>query len=103
MARNSTELNALRLRGERDYYEFTIPKKNQMTRVQDIQLVLKKTDTKKGKFTVEILVDETRYEKKDRNINEPLVILVGKNRLRYEVVLNWVEKDRAGGYLSIPK
>ncbi len=103
VAKNSTELNALRLRGERDYYEFTIAKKNQNTRVEDIQVVLKKTDAKKGKFTIEVLVDDTRIEKKDRNINEPIQFLVGKNRLRYELVLNWIEKDKAGGYLSIPK
>jgi len=29
--------------------------------------------------------------------------LVGHNRVRYELVVNWVQKDKVGGYLSIPK
>ncbi len=103
VAKNAAELDVLRRRGERDYYEFTIPKKNQITKVEDIRVSLKKTDPGKGKFSIDIMVDDNRIEKKDRNVNEPLQFLVGKNRLRYELVINWIQKDRAGGYLSIPK
>lgn len=103
VAKNSEELSQLRLKGERDYFEFTIPKKNQPTRVEDIRLVLTKTDRKKNKFNLKILVDDSQLEKKDRVINEPIQFLVGRNRVRYEIVVNWVEKDRAGGYISIPK
>ncbi len=103
VAKNATELDTLRRKGERDYFEFSIPKKNQLTKIEDIRVVLKKTDTKKGTFTIDILVDDGRIEKKDRTINEPLQFLVGKSRLRYELVVNWVQKDQAGGYLSIPK
>lgn len=103
IAKNSTELAQLRLKGERLYTEFILPKKDQVTRVEDIRLVLTKTDRKKGKFNLKILVDDSQLEKKDRVINEPIQFLVGQDRLRYEVVINWVEKDRAGGYLSVPK
>jgi len=103
VAKNTTEIDVMRRKGERDYYEFSIPKRNQTTKIQDIRVVLKKTDPKKGKFTIDILVDDNRIEKKDRNINEPMQFLVGKSRLRYELVINWVQKDQAGGYLSIPK
>jgi hypothetical protein len=103
VAKNSAELAQLRLKGERNYTEFTLPKKNEVTRVEDIRLVLTKTDHKKGKFNMKILVDDSQLEKKDRVINEPIQFLVGQNRVRYEVVINWVQKDKAGGYLSIPK
>jgi chromosome segregation ATPase len=103
VAKNAAELAQLRLKGERNYTEFTLPKKNQITRVEDIRLVLTKTDHKKGKFNIKILVDDSQLEKKDRVINEPIQFLVGQNRIRYEVVVNWVQKDKAGGYLSIPK
>jgi hypothetical protein len=49
------------------------------------------------------VVDDNQLEKKDRIINEPIQFLVGQNRVRYEIVINWVQKDQAGGYLSIPK
>ncbi len=103
VAKNSSELAQLRLKGERDYVEFTIPKKNQLTKVEDIRLILTKTDQKKGKFNMKIVVDDNQLEKKDRFINEPIQFLVGQNRIRYEIVINWVQKNQAGGYLSIPK
>lgn len=103
VAKNASELAQLRLKGERDYFEFTLPKKNEQTKVEDIRLVLTKTDAKKGKFNLKIMVDDSQLEKKDRVINEPIQFLVGQNRVRYEVVINWVQKNKAGGYLSIPK
>ena len=103
VARNSSELATLRAKGERDYFEFTIAKKNQLTKVGDIDLVLIKTDPKKGKFNVKVVADDNQLEKKDRTINEPVQFLVGRNLVRYELVINWVQKDRVGGYLSIPK
>jgi len=103
VAKNAAELSQLRLKGERDYFEFTLPKKGEPTKVEDIRLVLTSTDAKKGKFSLKIQADDSSLEKKDRVINEPIQFLVGQNRVRYEVVINWVQKNKAGGYLSIPK
>ncbi len=103
VAKNSSELAELRRKGERDYVEFEIPKKDQPYKVEDIRLILKKTDPKKGKYNVVIVVDDNKLEKKDRSVNEPIQFLVGHNRVRYELVVNWVQKEKAGGYLSVPK
>ena len=103
VAKNSRELAQLRLKGERDYIEFTLPKKKEKTKVEDVYVELTKTDYKKGKFNLKIYADDSQLEKKDRVINEPIQFLVGQNRVRYEIVINWVQKNKAGGYLSIPK
>jgi hypothetical protein len=103
VAKNSTELSQLRLKGERDYFEFSLPKKGQMTKVQDIRIILTKTDPKKGKFSLKVVVDDSQLEKKDKIINEPIPFLVGQNRIRYEIVVNSIQKDKADGYLSVPK
>jgi len=103
VAKNASELSQLRLKGERDYFEFEIPKKDQIIKIEDIRVILTKTDPKKGKYNLAILVDDNKLEKKDRVLNEPIQFLVGRNRLRYEMVVNWVQKEKAGGYLSIPK
>lgn len=103
VAKNSGEIDVLRKKGERNYTEFEIPKKNEMIKVEDIRLILTKTDPKKGKYNLQIVVDDNKLEKKDRTVNEPVQFLVGRNHLRYEVVINWVQKEKAGGYLSIPK
>jgi len=95
----------LRKKGERDFFEFDVtkPKKNEMTRIADIQLQLRKTDPKRAKYDVLIQVDDSKLEKKDRTANEPVQFLVGRDKLRYEIVVNFVDKDRIRGYLSTPK
>jgi len=103
IARNSTELGELRRRGERDYIEFDINKSKQFERIGDVLLQLKKTDVKKQKFDVAINADDSSILKKDRTANEPIAFLVGRDRLRYELVVNYVDKDRIRGYLSTPK
>lgn len=105
IARNASELASLRLKGERNFTEFEIrkAKKNEMQRVGDIRLELRATDTKKQKYAVIIQVDDNKLEKKDKLANEPIQFLVGREKLRYEIVVNNVGKDTISGYLSTPK
>ena len=103
IARNHDELQQLRLKGERNFYEFDISKKNNFQLVGDVKVGMLKTNPKKKKFDVRIVVDDNSLEKKDRTVNEPVQFLVGRTKLRYELVVNNVEKDRIVGYLSVPK
>jgi len=103
IAHNSSELAELRKRGERDYVEFDIRKSRNTERIGDIQVQLKKADTKRQKYDVLLLVDDSKIEKKERTANEPVTFLVGRDRLRYEIVVNYVDKDRIRGYMSTPK
>jgi chromosome segregation ATPase len=103
IARNSTELAELRKRGERDYVEFDIRKSKQFERIGDVLVQLKKADVKRQKFDVVVNADDHNIEKKDRTANEPVTFLVGRDRIRYEFVVNFVDKDRIRGYLSTPK
>ena len=103
IARNSTELAELRRRGERDYVEFDIKKGKGFERIGDVLVQLKKTDVKRQKFDVVLNTDDSAIQKKDRTANEPITFLVGRDRLRYEFVVNTVDKDRIRGYLSTPK
>jgi chromosome segregation ATPase len=103
IARNSTELAELRRKGERDYFEFDITKGKAFQRVGDVMVQLKKADPKNKKFEVVINADDTAIQKKDRTANEPVTFLVGRERARYELVVNYVDKDRIRGYVSSPK
>ena len=103
IAHNSSELAELRKRGERNYIEFDIRKSRNADRIGDIQVQLKKADTKRQKYDVLLLVDDSKIEKKERTANEPVTFLVGRDRLRYELVVNYVDKDRIRGYMSTPK
>jgi hypothetical protein len=71
--------------------------------VGDVTLLLKKTDPKKNKYTVEVMADDKVTEKKDKNINEPVQFYTSKARQPYELVVNSVGKDLIVGYLATPK
>ncbi|MBZ5578588.1 MAG: hypothetical protein LAP40_18660 [Acidobacteriia bacterium] len=103
IATNGSELAALKRLGERNYFEFKLAKTKERQRVGDITLLLKKTDPKKNKYTVEVMADDKLTEKKDRNINEPVQFYTSKARQPYELVVNQVQKDLVVGYLATPK
>jgi hypothetical protein len=103
IATNGKELSALKRLGERNYFEFNLAKAKTPQKVGDITLLLKKTDQKKNKYTVEVFADDKKTEKKDRNINEPVQFYTAKARQPYELVVNEVGKDVIKGYLATPK
>ena len=103
IATNGKELQALKALGERNYFEFRLPKAKNPQRVGDVMLTLKKSDQKKNKFTIELVADDKKVEKKDKSINEPLQFYTSKARQPYEIVINEVGKDLIVGYLATPK
>lgn len=104
IATNSKEISALRALGERDYYEFSLSKAQRQRSLAGINLVFKKADPKRNRFTVDIVADDRRVEKKDRTTNEPVQFYVpSKARIPFELVINDIKKDLIVGYLSVPK
>jgi chromosome segregation ATPase len=104
VATNGKELEALKRLGERNYFQFTLVRKDkQPKRVGDISLKLKSVDKKRNKYTLEVLADDKTVEKRDKGINEPLQFYVAKAKLPYELVVNEVGKDQITGYLAAPK
>ncbi|MGO9519710.1 MAG: hypothetical protein ACLPND_21950 [Candidatus Korobacteraceae bacterium] len=102
IAHNSSELEMLKRKGERNYYDFTLAK-NARTPVSTISLQLKKVDPKKSKFTLNVIADDKTIEKKDRTILEPLQFYTGRDRRLYVVVVFKADKNSISGYLSTPK
>jgi hypothetical protein len=103
IARNHDEIDQLRRMGQRDYFEFTVQRKSGATKVGTIQIQLKDTNTKKNRYTINVLADDNSFEKKDRSVNEPIFFYTGGTRLAIELVVNKVTKSTATGYLSVPK
>lgn len=103
IARNHDELEVLKHKGDRNYYEFTLSKGDKKP-VSTVSLELKKSDPKKSRFTVVVYADDIKVEKKDKNINEPLQFYTGKDRMLYELVVNSISaKNQISGYISTPK
>jgi chromosome segregation ATPase len=103
IARNHDELELLKHKGDRNYYEFTL-NKGEKKPVGTVTLELKKTDAKKNKLTLNIYSDDKKFEKKDKNVNEPLQFYSGKTPMLFELVVNSINsKNQITGYLATPK
>ncbi len=103
IAKNHDEVEELRRLGERDYYEFTIDKKNTREKVGSLMVELRGVNTKKSQYSVSIFVDDQLHEKKNLSANEPLYFFQNGSRAPLEFVVNSIGKDKIVGYLSAPK
>jgi myosin heavy subunit len=103
VARNHEEIEQLRRLGLRDYFEFTLVKKGDTKSVGGVSVELRNSDPKRHQFTVNLVVDDMKLEKKNRSINEPIFFYTAGSRQALELVINRVEKNKVTGYLSAPK
>jgi hypothetical protein len=103
IARNHDEIETLRRMGERNIYEFTVDKKGERKRVGDLTVELRGTNPKKQQFTVTLLIDDKRFEKNNRSVDEPIYFYTHEYQVPLEMVVNQVGKNKVSGYLSVPK
>jgi hypothetical protein len=103
IATNARELNALRALGERYYFEFNLAKSKDPQRIGDVAVQLRKSDLKRNRYTIDLITNDRKVQKKDRTVNEPVQFYMGTTRTPYELVVNEVRNDRIIGYLAAPK
>jgi len=105
IARNHDDVEELKRRGDRNYYEFTIDKSKTPQHVGPVAITLNKADSKKSKYTITVLADDKSIEKKDKTAGEPVQFYVkGAARTApLEIVVFDVNKNQITGYLSTPK
>src|SRR5882724_1352051 len=105
IAHSRDDLEDLKRRGDRNYYEFTLQRSKTAQRVGPVQMSLNKTDPKKAKYTLTIVADDKTIEKKDKTSGEPVQFYVkGSSRMApYEIVVFEVGKNQITGYLATPK
>jgi hypothetical protein len=103
IANTREDLEVLKHKGDRNYYEFTLLRGAKPQPVSTVSLQLKKVDPKKGKFTMNVTADDKTIEKKDRNVAEPIQFYSGRDHLLFELVVWTVDRNKATGYLSTPK
>ena len=103
IAKTHDELVILQKRGERNFYEFDLTKSKELRRIGPVSLALRKTDAKRKNYNVSMLVEDSRLEKKDINLYEPLSISVPDRLQPVEIVVNFIGRDRVKGYISESK
>ena len=103
VATNGKQIQELRDLGDRNIYEFTLAKNNKMQKVGDVELMLRKADAGHNRFSLDVLADDRRVEKKDRTVNERVQFYTARAHQPYELVINQVKKNEIVGYLAAPK
>src|ERR1700738_4630550 len=103
IARNHDEIDQLRRLGEREYVEFNIDGKNKPQKVGNVTVELKGVNAKQNRFSVAMTVEDKKFEKKNRAMNEPIFFYTSGARFPEEMVINKVGKNAVSGYVSIPK
>ena len=109
IATNARELNTLKALGEKNYFDVELPLK-QAKSIGGVSFILRRTDSKRLRFSVLVSSNDKRIEKKDRTLNEPVQFLVSKMKGPYQVqvddlyelVINEVTKNGVKGYLATP-
>ena len=102
-AANADEISGIKKSLDREYYNFELQKKGAVMKVFEVALSLKGTDFKKQRYTLEILADGQRIQKKNQYINEPIYFYVKDSKKPFEILVNRVDKSFVVGYLSVPK
>ncbi len=103
IATNAKELELLKAVGDRNYTEFHLTKGKEALPVGNVGVLLKKTDPSRRKYTVELVIEDARVQKRDKTVNEPVQFYVSRNKQPYEIVVNQITKDKIDGYLATPK
>jgi chromosome segregation ATPase len=103
IANTRGDLEALKHKGDRQYYELTLLKGAKPQAFSTVALQLKKTDPKHGKYSLNVTADDKTIEKKDKNQSEPVQFYTGREHMLYELVVWTVDKNKITGYLSTPK
>ncbi len=105
IARNHDDLEELKRRGDRNYYEFTIQKAKTPQHIGPVAIALNKTDQRRSKYTITVLADDKTIEKKDKTAGEPVQFYLkgAAHAAPYEIVVFDVNKNQITGYLSTPK
>jgi len=103
IARTHDELIALAHKTDRDYYEFTLPRKGAKKKVGGVMIELDKTDTKRNRFTVYLSFDDKRVQQQNRGFMEPVLFYVGGASSPVELVVNKLGKGTIAGYVSTPR
>ncbi len=103
IAHTHAELVALAHRTDRDYFEFTIPRKKLRKKIGPLQIELLKTDTKHNLFTANLYFDDKVTQRRNEALDEPVFFYMQGASSALELVVNKLGRNAIAGYVSAPK
>jgi hypothetical protein len=102
LSTNTSKVEELVRRGSRESVPFRLARQSAMSSSGGLRMRLTKTDVRHGKFSLEVLVDDKKLVKKDRQIHEPILLYLDATRQPHEIVVTRVLRNEVEGYVSIP-
>lgn len=102
IATNHQDIVALQRLGMRDYYEFTLTKK-QRKNVAGIGLVLKGASARHHTFSLDMYYNDMRVTRKNLAVDQPLFFAPQYTHTFDEMVVYQVLPHQIVGYISTPK
>jgi hypothetical protein len=103
VARTHDELVALAHRTDRDYFEFKLQRRHERKKIGGVMIELLKTNQKQNLYTIDLYFDDKRTQRKDQALDQPVFFYVQGAPNALELVVNKLDKNSIGGYISAPK
>src|SRR5260370_21668642 len=103
IASNHDEKDQLGRLGERDYVEFTIAGRGKPEKVGNVTVELRGVNEKRNQFSAAVTIEDKRFEKKNRAMNEPIFFYLSGTHIPEELVINKIGRNSISGYLHISK
>lgn len=103
IAKNHTQLVALKRKGEHNYFEFDIDKAKEFKREGPLRVKLKKANVKHQYADLLLIVDDRDLSQKHVNLYQPVMFYQPDSAQPVEVVINQISKNHIHGYVSAPK
>jgi hypothetical protein len=103
IARTHDDLIQLAHKTDRDYFEFSLPRKKAQQKVGTVTVELEKTDTKRNVFSLNLSFDDKMTERSNKAVMEPLYFYMQGASSAMELVVQKLGKDTVSGYISTPK
>jgi septal ring factor EnvC (AmiA/AmiB activator) len=97
IARTHDEVAVLQWHGERNYFEFTINKSKQYSRVGPLTIALRKADSRHKRFDMMMLLEDNELQKSSANLYEKVWISLSDRPQPIELVVNKITKDHIEG------
>jgi len=96
-------LNQLADRFQRQDYSFTLERKSGRLRVGPLALWLQNANSRSGRYTMRILVNDKWIEFKDRALHEAVEFYPSGSTVPIELVVSRMTRDQVGGKLAVPQ
>jgi hypothetical protein len=102
VASDHDDLGGLHQLSDRNSYQFALTKDRKQI-VDGIGLILKRTDLKQHRFSLDLIVNDQQIRNQNHNLGQPIIFYLGDTKRPCELVIMEVGADTVKGYISAPR